>query len=78
MTAIPDVEATLELAAPPAEVFTHLTDPARWMGSSAVLDARPGGRYEVTMSDGVLRGWRIQGEHPGPRRTSSGQTCPAK
>jgi uncharacterized protein YndB with AHSA1/START domain len=55
VTTIPAVEVTLDLAAPPAEVFSYLTDPARyvrWMGRSAVLEARPGGRYEVTMSDG--------------------------
>jgi uncharacterized protein YndB with AHSA1/START domain len=55
MTMIPAVEVTLHLAARPCEVFAYLTDPTRyvrWMGSSAVLDARPGGRYEITMSDG--------------------------
>jgi uncharacterized protein YndB with AHSA1/START domain len=55
VTTIPAVTATLEIAAPPDEVFSYLTDPARyvrWMGSSAVLEAWPGGRYEVTMSDG--------------------------
>jgi uncharacterized protein YndB with AHSA1/START domain len=43
-------EVTLDIDAPPAEVFRYLTDPARyvrWMGSSALLEARPGGRYEV-------------------------------
>jgi uncharacterized protein YndB with AHSA1/START domain len=42
------------IAAPPAEVFAYLTDPARyvrWTGAIAVLDARPGGRYEVVMRD---------------------------
>jgi uncharacterized protein YndB with AHSA1/START domain len=55
MTTIPAVEVTLGLTAPPAEVYRYLTDPARyvrWMGRSAVLEAWPGGRYEVTMSDG--------------------------
>jgi uncharacterized protein YndB with AHSA1/START domain len=55
MTTIPAVEVTLALAAPPAEVYRYLTDPVRyvrWMGSSAVLEARPGGRYEVAMGDG--------------------------
>jgi uncharacterized protein YndB with AHSA1/START domain len=52
---IPAAEVTLPIAAPPAEVFAYLTDPARyvrWMGATAVLDARPGGRYEVAMRDG--------------------------
>lgn len=54
-TAIPAAEVTLPIAAPPAEVFAYLTDAARyvrWMGATAVLDARPGGRYEVAMRDG--------------------------
>jgi len=55
MTTVTAVEMTLEIAAPPAEVFRYWTDPARyvrWMGATATLDARPGGRYEVAMSDG--------------------------
>jgi uncharacterized protein YndB with AHSA1/START domain len=55
MTTSPAAEVTLPIAAPPAEVFGHFTDPVRyvrWMGAAAVLDPRPGGRYEVTMSDG--------------------------
>ena len=55
MTTVTVAEVTLDMHAPPAEVFRYLTDPARyvrWMGSSAVLEARPGGRYEVAMSDG--------------------------
>ena len=46
-------EVTLDIDAPPAEVFRYLTDPARyvrWMGSSALLEARPGGRYEVAVT----------------------------
>jgi uncharacterized protein YndB with AHSA1/START domain len=55
MTTVTVAEVTLDIDARPAEVFGYLTDPARyvrWMGSSAVLEARPGGRYEVAMSDG--------------------------
>jgi uncharacterized protein YndB with AHSA1/START domain len=54
-TTIPAAEVTLPVAAAPGEVFAYFTDPARyvrWMGASAVLDARPGGRYEVAMRDG--------------------------
>jgi uncharacterized protein YndB with AHSA1/START domain len=39
VTTIPAVDVTLEIAARPDEVFSYLTDPARyvrWMGSSAV------------------------------------------
>ena len=49
------MQVTLQVPAVPEEAFCYLTDPARyvrWMGSSAVLDARPGGRYEVAMRDG--------------------------
>jgi uncharacterized protein YndB with AHSA1/START domain len=55
MTTDTVAEVTLHIDAPPADVFRYLTDPARyvrWMGSSATLEARPGGRYEVAMSDG--------------------------
>jgi uncharacterized protein YndB with AHSA1/START domain len=55
MTTATAAEVTLEVPAPPSEVFRYLTDPAcyvRWMGSTALLDARPGGRYEVAMGDG--------------------------
>lgn len=55
MTTVTAMEVTLEVAAPPAEVFRYWTDPVRcvrWMGAVATLDARPGGRYELAMSDG--------------------------
>jgi uncharacterized protein YndB with AHSA1/START domain len=38
------------IAAPPATVFSYLTDPkkfAAWMGVGAELDPRPGGRYRI-------------------------------
>jgi uncharacterized protein YndB with AHSA1/START domain len=61
MTTAIAAEVTVEVPAPPPEVFRHLTDPVyyvRWMGSHAVLDARPGGRYEVSMGDGFrAAGW---------------------
>jgi uncharacterized protein YndB with AHSA1/START domain len=53
--AIAAAQVTLPVAAAPAEVFRYLTDQARyvrWMGATAVLDARPGGRYAVAMRDG--------------------------
>ncbi len=54
---------TLEVAASPDEVFGYLTDQqryVRWMGAAAVLDPRPGGRYEVSMSDGFRAAGRFE------------------
>jgi uncharacterized protein YndB with AHSA1/START domain len=51
-------------------VFRYLTDPAcyvRWMGSTALLDARAGGRYEVAMGDGFRAAGRFESVEP-PRR----------
>jgi uncharacterized protein YndB with AHSA1/START domain len=49
------VEVSVHVAAAPETVFPYFTDPARyvqWMGSEAALDPRPGGVYQVSMSDG--------------------------
>lgn len=50
------LEVSVTVDAEPETVFAYFTDPARyvqWMGSSAMLDATPGGIYRVRMSDGV-------------------------
>jgi uncharacterized protein YndB with AHSA1/START domain len=50
-----DVEVTVAVPLPPAEVFGYFTDPARhvtWMGQSARLNPVPGGIYYLEMSDG--------------------------
>jgi uncharacterized protein YndB with AHSA1/START domain len=50
------LEVSVTVDAEPETVFAYFTDPARyvqWMGSSATLDARPGGAYRVQMSDAV-------------------------
>src|SRR5438067_1495843 len=42
------VEREIRIDAPPSVVFEFLTDPAkmvRWMGTEAVLEPWPGGRY---------------------------------
>src|SRR5467141_1443784 len=47
------VEREIRIDAPPSLVFEFLTDPAkmvRWMGTEAVLESSPGGRYEVNVS----------------------------
>jgi uncharacterized protein YndB with AHSA1/START domain len=50
------LEVTVHISARPETVFPYFTDPARyvqWMGSSATLEATPGGRYRVGIRDGV-------------------------
>src|SRR5947207_4917572 len=47
------VEREIRIDAPPSVVFEFLTDPAkmvRWMGTEAVLEPWPGGRYYVNPS----------------------------
>jgi uncharacterized protein YndB with AHSA1/START domain len=47
------VEREIRIDAPPSVVFEFLTDPAkmvRWMGTEAVLEPWPGGRYRVNIS----------------------------
>ena len=47
------VEREIRIEAPPAVVFEFLTDPAkmvRWMGTEAVLEPWPGGRYRVNVT----------------------------
>lgn len=44
------------IAAPPAAVYAYLTESgrwARWQGASAVIDAVPGGRFRMTMGNGM-------------------------
>lgn len=45
------VDVEIRVRARPETVFAYFTDAARyrtWMGDSAVLDPRPGGRYQVS------------------------------
>jgi len=47
------VEREITIDAPPSVVFEFLTDPARmvrWMGTEAVLEPWPGGRYYVNVT----------------------------
>ena len=48
------VEREVQIAARPETVFEFFTDPEKqvlWMGRRAVLDPRPGGIYDVEISD---------------------------
>jgi uncharacterized protein YndB with AHSA1/START domain len=56
------------IAATPAEVFTYLTDAAkytRWKGTEAELEPRPGGLYRVRMGpDAVALGEYVELDPP--------------
>ena len=70
VTTATTAEVTLDIAAPPAVVYRYLTDQdwyPRWMGAAAVLDARPGGRYEISMADGFRAAGRFVSLDP-PRQ----------
>jgi uncharacterized protein YndB with AHSA1/START domain len=53
----PDVlEISMHISASPETVFPYFIDAnryAQWMGATAVLEPTPGGRYHVSMRDGV-------------------------
>ena len=56
------VEVETRIAAPPEVVFAYFVDPQlyrRWKGTSAELDAHPGGLYRVIMPTGD----RVRGEY---------------
>jgi uncharacterized protein YndB with AHSA1/START domain len=49
----PLVDQTVRIGAPPEVVFEYFVDPRKlvsWIGSSAALDASPGGRFWVDMN----------------------------
>ena len=61
------VTATIRIAAPPAEVFPYLVDPAlivEWLGTSAQLDAQPGGIFAVDVDAYAARGTYLVVEPP--------------
>jgi uncharacterized protein YndB with AHSA1/START domain len=62
------VERELTIAAKPETVWEFLVDPqkaTRWMGSTATLDARPGGQYRVDVIAGhVASGEYVEVERP--------------
>jgi uncharacterized protein YndB with AHSA1/START domain len=54
-----EFRTSIRITATPDEVFPYLVDPdqlVRWMGESAIIDARAGGRYDL-----VVAGYGISG-----------------
>jgi len=67
VTEIAPVEVTVWVPAVPSDVFSYLTDPARyvqWMGSEADLEPVPGGVYRVRMADGFSAAGRFLAVEP--------------
>jgi uncharacterized protein YndB with AHSA1/START domain len=62
------VERELTIAASPETVWEFLVDPekaTRWMGSSATLEAKPGGEYRVDVIGGhIASGEFVEVERP--------------
>ena len=68
MTGPEPLRATITIDASPAEVFPYLVDPtllARWLGSWADVDPRPGGRFAVDVGEAAVRGTYVAVEPPG-------------
>jgi uncharacterized protein YndB with AHSA1/START domain len=64
------LEVSMFIAATPETVFPYFVDPGRytqWMGNAAELEPMPGGRYRVSMRDGVQVAGRFVEIEP-PRR----------
>ncbi|MGD9695941.1 MAG: SRPBCC domain-containing protein [Thermoleophilia bacterium] len=58
---------SIEIDAPPDEVFDHLVTDAgmtAWMGRSAALDARVGGGFAVDIAGHAIRGRYLEVERP--------------
>ena len=64
------VELTTHIDAAPADVFPYFVDPAlyvRWQGTTAELEARPGGRFRVIVEAGRVAAGEYVAVEP-PRR----------
>lgn len=58
---------SIHINADPALVFDYFVNPdalARWMGDSAILDPRPGGRFTVFFADRYVEGRYIDVDPP--------------
>jgi uncharacterized protein YndB with AHSA1/START domain len=57
------IERTVQLAHPPAKVWSALTTAeglAAWFGHQATIDLRPGGPARMTWSDGSIKNMRVE------------------
>ncbi len=60
-------ETEVDIDASPDEVFRHLIDPqamVQWIGQHAVLEAHPGGRFEIDVNGVPVRGQYVAVEPP--------------
>ena len=58
---------SIEIAAPPADVFRFLTRPeliVRWIGNHAVLDPRPDGEFTLDINGVPVRGHYVEIDPP--------------
>ena len=59
--------ASVHIEAAPEQVFEYFTSPeaiVRWMGDYALLDAAPGGAFEVDVNGVPVRGRYLEVEPP--------------
>jgi uncharacterized protein YndB with AHSA1/START domain len=59
--------ASIHIEADPERVFDHFTSPeamVRWMGDYALLDASPGGAFEVDINGVPVRGRYLELQRP--------------
>jgi uncharacterized protein YndB with AHSA1/START domain len=65
-----DLRVERRIAAPPAAVYAYLTDSerwSRWQGRSAVIEARPGGQFRMTVANDTTAEGRFVSLEPGRR-----------
>ena len=61
------VAASVHINAPPERVYEYFTRPRAllsWMGESAVLDPRPGGRFDLEVKGAPVRGRYLRLDPP--------------
>jgi uncharacterized protein YndB with AHSA1/START domain len=62
-----EYSTSIDIEAPPAVVFDHLTTPDRmraWLGQHVELEPLPGGRFAVDINGTLVRGEYIEVERP--------------
>lgn len=70
MAKISPIHQTYYYAAPPARIFSALTDPrqlARWFVKKAVVDLRKGGPFRLTWSSGYVMRGKVRAVEPAKR-----------